>query len=113
MATERIPLGEHGQDLYDSVKERLGVRLLPSDEPALHMACKWLDRFHRFIDEDGNTDVKLGIATDKFLLLSAKFGFTPRDRKDTGDDSKTTKKIEKKRTALDSLSPDRLSRNGS
>lgn len=101
-------LKEAGSQLWQSVVERFGDKLLASDLPALKMACKWLDRFNDRIDSsEKGVDISLGIACDKFLVLSQRFGLTPHDRKGTAGDEKP-KKSERKRTSLDDLRPGKL-----
>lgn len=106
-------LEEAGLDQWRSVCDRLGERLVKSDLHALAMVCRWIDRFNRLINSDEKgVDIKLGIACDKFLLLSTKFGLTPADRKAQGDD-RTVKKTERRKTAVDSLTPEALNGRGS
>jgi hypothetical protein len=93
-----------GSDFWDHVTKSMRKTLKPTDQAALVMACRWIDRFNIKLDsDDKGADIGLGIATDKFLAISAKFGFTPKDRKDEGGNSKP--KAIQNRTGLDDLSP--------
>lgn len=101
-------LGPEGSELWDSVVEYKGDRLLALDLPALRMACRWLDRFNDHVRSiDKGADIRLGIASDKFLLLCTRFGLTPADRKGA-DDNPKPKATGRKKTAVDSMTPEKL-----
>lgn len=103
--TKPEDLGEEGSAHWDKVVKLMRRQLKATDQAALVMACRWVDRFHRLKNSsDKGVDIQLGIATDKFLLLSTKFGFTPHDRKGVGEGPQKPKSAEKK-TALDELKP--------
>lgn len=103
--TKPADLKQGGSDFWDHVVKAMRRQLKATDQAALTMACRWIDRFDEKREAVGNgIDVSLGIATDKFLLLSAKFGFTPHDRKNVGEGPQKPKATEKK-TSLDELKP--------
>ncbi len=102
-------LGDHGSKFWDLVMASMRRTIRVVDTAALRMACKWLDRFERDGDSDvKGVEIKLGIATDKFLEISKRFGFTPADRLKTPVESSGKPKAVEKKTALDELVPGKL-----
>lgn len=105
-------LGDHGSKFWDLVMASMRKTIRVVDTAALRMACKWLDRFERDGDSDAKgIEIKLGIATDKFLEISKRFGFTPADRLKTPVESSGKPKAAEKKTALDALVPGKLEPN--
>jgi len=102
-------LGEHGSKFWDFAVKALPKDLKSVDYAALRLACRWLDRSEKGLSSDAKgSDVTAGIATDKFLDISKRFGFTPKDRKESGIGGGTKPKAEQKKTALDDLKPENL-----
>lgn len=102
-------LGEHGSKFWDLVMSSMRRTVRVVDTAALRMACKWLDRFERDGDSEAKgVEIKLGIATDKFLEISKRFGFTPADRLKNPAEASGKPKATEKKTALDDLVPTKL-----
>lgn len=108
-------LAEAGQEFWRTATRRKWKGLNRVDAAALHMACVWIDRFfNASLTEDKSTDVRMAIATDKFLMISERFGFTPNDRRKIGIGSAKKPKVTEKRTRIDTLKPAMLNiHNGS
>lgn len=112
MARRRIEkpddLGDHGGKFWDLVMSSMRRKVQVVDTAALTMACKWWNRFERDVESnEKGVEIRLGIATDKFLEISKRFGFTPKDR--VGDDTASKKpKATEKKTLLDEMKPGKL-----
>jgi len=98
-------LGPDGSAFWDRVVEERSD-LKKSDFSALMLACKWLDKAVAKLKEP-KMEIAAGIATDKFLIFSARFGLTPADRKNLGIAEKK-KEEGRRKTSLSDLTPEKL-----
>lgn len=79
-------LKEKGRHLWDLYVAHFGDSLPSLDLVMLEQACKYadlLDRLHEQVHDNSENNagmVRLGIATDKFLLFSSHLGLTYADR---------------------------------
>lgn len=100
-------LGEHGGALWDEIVQRPDAQRDGGLRVLLLLACRWLDKAYERMDE--KSMVASGIATDKFLLLMPQIGLTAAHRKALGIEGEGAEKAKpKKRTSLDSLTPEQL-----
>lgn len=98
-------LGADGSAFWDRVTEERSD-LKRSDFSALKLACKWLDKAIEKLREP-KAEIAAGIATDKFLIFSSRFGLTPADRKALGIAEKKREEGRRK-TSLSDLTPEKL-----
>lgn len=111
-------LGEHGRWLWDLYISENGDWMRGTDGVLLAQACHFADLLpilHEKAAETGTSGslVALGVASDKFLALSARLGMTRADRlklKLESPKSDKPKEVAPKRpkTKLGELTPDKL-----
>jgi hypothetical protein len=98
--------GVHGRYLWNLLKSRGKEFLTALDAPSMEIVCLLYDRLHgKMKAAEPKADIGIGIMIDKWLLMSAKFGMTPADRKALGV-KEGKKRAEKPKTKLDGLTPE-------
>lgn len=97
-------LSPMASEFWDSVAQNPDVRHSPTEMIVLAIGCKWLTQIENRITELNS--VPAGIATDKFLAIAAKFGFTPADREKAGVAAVKPKPAPRRKRSADELTPE-------
>lgn len=78
----------------------------PIEWVVLTLACQWLSEAELQL-QDGKF-VPAGIATDKFMAIATKFGYTPADREKAGIVAQKPKPAPRRKRSVDELTPDQI-----